>query len=129
MNAIAATKSRALNHLEGFALLALLQGLPTIASIGLTFKLFAAGLVANISGPVIALAILSYIVAYALLVSWLGPKYPHPLRGQYDPVLFDARLSLREKIARWRSGHYGSLRLVNNVWRLSMLAVALLILM
>lgn len=123
MNSIAAAKSRARNGLEGFALVALLQGLPIFATAGMMLKLAGSGLVGDVPGLVIALA----SIFHAGVITWLGPKYPHLFRAQYDPALFDATLPIGEKITSWSTGHYGARRLVTNVCMLSLLAVAMVV--
>jgi hypothetical protein len=122
MNAITASKSAALNRLEGFALTALFQGFPTFAAAALMLKFAGSH---EIVGQRYGTAIFVVVAAlfYALLTPWLARKFPNRFRHGYEPLFFDASLSFIEKIARWRTQPVTSLQLVTNVMLLSLLAV------
>jgi hypothetical protein len=122
MNAITASKSPALNRLEGFTLTALFQGFPTFAAAALMLKFVGSH---EIVGQRYGAAIFVVVAAlfYALLTPWLGRKFPNRFRHGYEPVFFDASLPFIEKIARWRTQPVTSLQLVTNVMLLSLLAV------
>ena len=122
MNAIAETKSPALDRLEVFVLTALFQGFPTFAAAALMLKLVGSH---EIVGQRYGAAIFVVLAAlfYALLTPWLARKFPNRFRHGYEPLFFDASLSFIEKIARWRTQPVTSLQLVTNVMLLSLLAV------
>jgi hypothetical protein len=122
MNAITASKSPALNRLEGFTLTALFQGFPTFAAAALMLKFVGSH---EIVGQRYGAAIFVVVAAlfYALLTPWLGRKFPNRFRHGYEPLFFDASLSFSEKIERWRTQPVTSLQLVTNVMLLSLLAV------
>lgn len=60
---------------------------------------------------------------YALATPWLGPKFPRWFKTSYEPLFFDATLSLSERLSRWQTQPATSLQLVTNVALLSLLAV------
>jgi hypothetical protein len=72
-------------------------------------------------GAVIFVALSS--VMFALIMTWLGPKYPRFFKT-YEPLFYDATLPFEEKLARWRTQPVASLQLVTTVMLLSLLAVA-----
>lgn len=119
MNAIAASKSRSLNRLEGFALTTILQGFPTFAAAALLLKLARHDIA---GGAPLFVAMAS--VFHGLLTPWLAPKFPNFCRHSYEPLFFDASLSFADKIEKWRVQPAVSLQLVTNVLLLSLLAVA-----
>jgi hypothetical protein len=120
MNAIAAPKSRAQNRLEGIALTAIFQGLPTFAAAAMLLKL--AG--HEIAGGAMLFVVLASTF-YALLTPWLSPKFPKFFKNGYEPLFFDAGLRVAEKLARWRVQPAVSLQLMTTVLMLSLLAVVL----
>jgi hypothetical protein len=122
MDTIAAPKSRRLNWLEGVTLTSLFHGLPTFAIAVLLLKIAGSrNIVADPGGAAIFVALAS--VFYALVTSYLGPKYPKVFRNGYEPLFFDATLPFGEKILRWRTQPTTSLQLVTVVMLLSLLAV------
>ena len=121
MNAVTATKSPALNRLEGMTLTALLQAMPTYAGAAMLLKLVGSSQINYAAGTVIFVVTASLF--HALLTPWLAPKFPKLFRNSYEPLFFDAGLSLSEKILRWRTKPVTSLQLVTNVMLLSLLAV------
>ena len=122
MNALAETKSPALNRLEGFMLTALFQGFPTFAAAALMLKFVGSHeIVGHRYGAAIFVALAALF--YALLTPWLGRKFPGRFQHGYEPLFFDASLPFMDKIARWRTQPVTSLQLVTNVMLLSILAV------
>ena len=119
MNAIAAPKSRAQNRLEGIALTAIFQGLPTFAAAAMLLKL--AG--HEIAGGAMLFVVLASTF-HALLTPWLPPKFPKFFKNGYEPLFFDASLPVAEKLARWRVQPAVSL-IMTTVLMLSLLAVVL----
>jgi hypothetical protein len=120
MNAITTPKSPQTNRLEGFVLTALFQGFPTFAAAALMLKLVGSH---EIVGHGAAIVVVLAALFYALLMPWLGRKFPNRFRHGYEPLFFDASLPFIEKIARWRTQPVTSLQLVTNVMLLSLLAV------
>jgi hypothetical protein len=120
MNAIAAQKSRAQNRLEGIALTAIFQVLPTFAAAAMLFKL---------NGHEIAWRAMLFVVLaltfHALLAPWLQPKFPKFFKNGYETLFFDASLPVAEKLARWRVQPAVSQQLMTTVLMLSLLAVVL----
>jgi hypothetical protein len=101
MNAITAPKSPAQNRLEGFALIALFQGLPTFAAAVLVLKVMGAReIVAEPRGA--AIFVVSSSLLYALLVPRIASWFPRMKNG-YEPLFYDASLSVSDKIAQRRS--------------------------
>src|SRR3979409_814608 len=100
MDAITTPKSPRINRLEGFALTALFQGFPTFAAAALMLKLVGSH---AIVGHGAAIVVVSAARFYALLMPWLGRKFPNRFRHGYEPLFFDASLPFIEKIARWRT--------------------------
>ena len=124
MNAITAQKSPALNRLEGFALTALLQALPTYAAAAMILKLVGAQAIGYVGGAVPFVMLTTLF--HALLIPWLAPKYPKLFVNSYEPLFFDAGLSLADKVARWRTQPTVSLVLLSNMVMLSLLGVVML---
>ncbi|QPF83752.1 hypothetical protein IC762_29285 [Bradyrhizobium genosp. L] len=121
MNAVAAPKSSAQNRLEGFALSAVFQGLPTFASAVLILKVMGAReIVTERGGAAIFVAIASII--YALIAPKLAAWFPRMQNG-HEPLFYDASLSVSDKIAQWRSRPRVSLQLMTTVIMMSLLAV------
>ena len=123
MNAIAAPKSPTQNRLEGFALTAIFQGVPTFAIAVLLLKLVRSHQIVNDPGSAAIFVVLASLI-YALITPWLAPKFSKFVKHGYEPLFFDASLSFSEKIARWRVQPVASLQLVSTVMVLSLLAVA-----
>jgi hypothetical protein len=122
MTATAGTKSPSRNRLEGFALTALLQGLPTYAMAVLAIRIMGAHeIVGERWGAAIFVALASLF--HALAGPWLGRKYPKFIKNGYEPLFYDGQLSFAEKIARWRIQPLASLQLVTTLIMMSVLAV------
>jgi hypothetical protein len=123
MNAIAAPKSRRLNLLEGITLTAIFHGVPTFAVAVLLLKLAGRSEIVGDPGGAAIFVVLASVF-YALMVRYLGPKYPRHFSNGYEPLFFDATLPFAEKIFRWRTQPTVSLQLVAIVQMLSLLAIA-----
>ena len=123
MNAIAAPKSSAQNRLEGFALTAILHGLPTFAAAVLVLKILGAHEIVDESYGAAIYVVLASLV-YAAITPWLAAKFPQRFVHIYAPMFFDASLSFSEKIAQWRSQPGVSLQLMTTMIMMSLLAVA-----
>ncbi len=122
MTAISETKSPAQNRLEGFALSAVLLGFPTYAAALLVIKLMGAHeIVGSPGGPAIFIVLAS--IAHALLSPPLARRFPSVVKYGYEPLFYDARLWVAEKIAQWRVQPAASVQLVSSVLLLSLLAV------
>jgi hypothetical protein len=122
MTATAVPKSRALNWLEGMTLSAVFQALPIFAGTVLLLKL--AGdhqILGERYGAAIFVA--SASVLYALMLPYLGPKFPRFFKNSYQPLFFDASLPFGEKLSQWRAKPETTLQLVTAVTMLSLLAV------
>ncbi|MCC8966620.1 hypothetical protein H8A95_30895 [Bradyrhizobium sp. Pear76] len=123
MNAIAAPKSPARNRLEGFALTAILQGLPTFAATVLLLKMVGTPeIVGDRYGAAIFVVFASLV--YAAITPLLAAKFPKRFVHIQAPMFFDASLSFSEKIAQWRSQPNVSLQLMTTMIMMSLLAVA-----
>ena len=122
MTALAAPKFAPLNRLEGFALYALCQGLPTYAGAALTVKLMGASeIVGERYGAAIFVVIASTF--HGLAIPWLGPKFPRFFRHTGEPVFLDGTLTLADKVSRWLAQPKTALQLLANTLLLSVLAV------
>jgi hypothetical protein len=119
MNAIAAPKSSAQNRLEGFALTAILQGLPSFAAAALLLKLARH----DIAGGVVLFVVLTSVL-HGVFTPWLAPKFPKFFRHGYEPLFFNAGLSFAEKIEKWRERPTTSVQLVTSQLMLALLALA-----
>lgn len=124
MNAITA-KSPSLNRLEGMTLTAALQALPTYSAAALLLKLVGSTQIVSYPGGAATFVVLAAFF-HALIVPWLAPKYPKFFKNSYEPLFFDAGLSLAEKVLRWRTQPMASLQLLTSVVMLALLAVAAL---
>ena len=94
MNAVAARKSRLQNWLEGFALIAMFQGFPTMASLALLLKL-----VGGKGGA--AISVVQMTLGYALVTLLIAWIFPALSKYGCEPLFFDASLSFTEKIVKW----------------------------
>jgi hypothetical protein len=117
MTSITAPKSSTLNWLEGFALIAILQGLPIFASASLMVKLLG-----DSRGGSHLLTVTLATIFYSLLAIWAGSTFPKLAGNAYEAQFFNATLSFSEKIARWRAKPATSMQLMASVLLLSLLA-------
>jgi hypothetical protein len=122
MTAISATKSPGLNRLEGFVLSALLIGFPTYAVAVLAIKLMGVHEIVGTPGGAVIFVVLASL-AHALLGPAVGRLFPKRAKNAWEPLFYDPRLSISEKIAQWRTQPTTSVQLVWNVLVLSLLAV------
>jgi hypothetical protein len=122
MSAIDASKSPALNWLEGVTLTAIFQAVPTFAAVLLLRLADRSEIVGQTGGAVIFVTLATVI--YVLATWFLGVKFPKLFKNSYEPLFFDATLSFDEKISRWRAQPTTSLQLMTIVIMLSLLAVA-----
>jgi hypothetical protein len=110
------------DHLECFALYALLQGVPFYSAVALTMKLInASEFIGEPFGAANFIAMASTL--HALATPWLGPKFPHFFRHCFEPLFADPALSLSEKVTRWLAQPNTPLKLLSNLLLLSALAV------
>ncbi len=125
MNAITAPKSSAQNRLEGFALTAIFQGLPTFAAAALGLKLVGSQQIVNEPGGTLFFVVFASLF-HALLTPWLASRFARVRDNTYEPLFYDADLSFADKVAKWREQPKASLQLVTLVMMLSLPAVAVL---
>ena len=123
MNAATVTKFR-FNRLEGIALSAVLQGLPTFAGAALLLKLVGSQAIGNFSGGA-AVFVVSTSILYGLGVAFLAPRWPRLFQASHEPVFFDASLSIKDRVAAWLAQPKTSLQLLTNVILISLLATVL----
>ena len=121
MNAIAAPKSSMQNWLEGFALTAILEGFPSFVAAALLLKLVRH----DITGGFLQFVVLTSVM-HGLFVPWLAPKFSRIFKRGYEPLFFNANLSVPEKIAKWRERPATSVQLVTTELMLALLAVAVM---
>jgi hypothetical protein len=120
-----AAKSRVSNMFEGAALTATLLGLPTFTGVALLGRLaFDLGISGNRYDNVIVTVIMASL-ALGLAVPFLARKF-NLSTFFYEPLFFDASLSLSDKFARWRTQPLTSLRLLTLLLMQSVLALAVL---
>ncbi|MBR0758370.1 hypothetical protein JQ604_39855 [Bradyrhizobium jicamae] len=122
MTAIAAAKSPAQNRLEAFVLTALFQGLPTIATVALIYKLIGfRPIVGQPYGAVTFVAMATLF--YGLLTPWLAACSERIREAAYEPLFYDATLSFTDKITQWLIRPKTSQQLLTTVIMMSLLAV------
>ena len=101
-------------------LTAILQGFPSFAAAALLLKLARH----DIAGGVVVFVVLSSVL-HALLSPWLAPKFSKLfLDMPYEPLFFNASLSVGVKIEKWREQPTPSVQLVTSELMLALLAVA-----
>lgn len=125
MNAIAVSKSRMQNWMEGVTLTGLFHGLPTFVAAAMLIKLFSTSELVRDHGGVLIFVLMATAL-HAVVTPWLAPKFPKLFRHNYEPLFFDAGLSFSDKIVRWRTRPATARRLMANVLMLSLLAVAVM---
>ncbi|UFZ03610.1 hypothetical protein LQG66_31055 [Bradyrhizobium ontarionense] len=117
-----APKSPFVNLVEGMALTALFQAIPTYAAAALILKVaHSTALRPGIVGFVGIATVL-----HVLLVTSVGPRYPHFARQAYAAEFYDATLGLADKVLRWRMQPLASLQLLGSTVMLSLLSIAAL---
>ena len=77
----------------------------------------------DIAGGVVLFVVLTSVL-HGLFTPWLAPKFPKFFRHGYEPLFFNASLSLAEKIAKWRERPTTPVQLVTSELMLALLAVA-----
>ena len=102
---------------------AVFQAFPTFTAAALLVKLFGASDLTSRPGSAILFIALAMLF-HSLTVTWVGPRFPRFFKNVYEPLFYDATLSLSEKIARWRVQPVASRQLLTTVMMLSLLAVA-----
>ena len=125
MNAIAASKSRMQNWLEGTTLTGLFQSLPTFVAAAMLLKLGGTSHLVKAPGNLLVFVITAALL-HAIVTPWLAPKFPRFFKHAHEPLFFDAGLSFSEKIVRWRTQPLASLQLMASVMMLSLLALAVM---
>ncbi|MGJ5007054.1 hypothetical protein ACQR05_04750 [Bradyrhizobium oligotrophicum] len=117
-----APKAALLNLLEGMALTALFQAIPTYAGAALILKL------AHCTAlrPGIIGFVASATIIHVLMTSAAGPRFQRLLRQAYAAEFYDATLGVADKVQRWRTQHEGSLQLLSSTVMLALLSVAVL---
>lgn len=125
MNAIAVSKSRMQNWLEGTTLTGLFQSLPTFVAAAMLLKLAGTSHLVKEPGNLLVFVITATLL-HAIVTPWLAPKFPRFFKHAYEPLFFDASLSFSDKIVRWRTQPLASLQLMASVMMLSLLAVAVM---
>jgi hypothetical protein len=125
VNAVSPRKSRALSRLEGMALTGVFQAFPTFTAAALLVKLSGASDMTSHAGSVLTFIVLAMLF-HGFTVTSLGPRFPRFFQNVYEPLFYDATLSLSEKIARWRVQPVASRQLLTTVMMLSVLAVAVM---
>jgi hypothetical protein len=118
----ATAKSAAANKWEGILLTAL-QGFPAFTGSGLLLKLFDARMVGQPFGAVIF--VMTACGMLGLVTPWLAPKFPKGFRN-YEPLFFDATLSIRQKVEGWLAKPETSKQLLQMVFMLAVLAIAVM---
>ena len=101
MNAVA-RKPRALSQFEGMVLSAVFQAFPTFTAAALLVKLSGVSSMTSHGESVVTFIILA-VLFQSIAVTCLGPHFPRFFKQAYEPLFYDATLSLGEKIARWRA--------------------------
>ena len=122
MNAIAVSKSRMQNWLEGVTLTGLFHGLPTFVAAAMLLKLFSTSELVRDHGGVLIFVFMATVL-HAVVTPWLAPKFPKLFQHNYEPLFFDAGLSFAEKIAL-NTRHLAAAD--GNMLMLSLLAVAVM---
>lgn len=124
MDAPVAAKDRVSNMLEGVALTATLLALPIFTGAALLGRLAGdLGISAHRHDNVIFFVIVTSLL-FGFVAPFLARKFK--LTTLYEPLFYDASLSLSDKFARWRAQPSTSPRLLSQLLMLSVLAVAVL---
>src|SRR6185437_2401076 len=118
MNATTAPKSAAANKCEGIILTAL-QALPAFSGSALLLKLFNARIVNQPAGAVIF--VLIACATLGLVTPWLAPKFPNGFKN-YEPLFFDASLSVGQKVQGWLAKPENAKQLLTVAFMLAVLA-------
>jgi hypothetical protein len=122
MNASTASKSPAANRREGILLTAL-QALPAFTGSALLLKLFGAHMVNEPAGAVIFVLMASAMLG--LVTPRLAPKFPKGFKN-YEPLFFDATLSVEQKVQRWLAKPTTAKQLLQMLFMVALLAIAVM---
>jgi len=122
MNAATSAKSAAANKWEGIILTAL-QALPAFSGSALLLKLFNARIVNQPAGAVIF--VLIACATLGLVTPWLAPKFPNGFKN-YEPLFFDASLSVGQKVQGWLAKPENAKQLLTVAFMLAVLALAVM---
>ena len=106
----------------GVLLVAIMFGLPTFAGAALLVKLYGSDVVVRDGHGVVPFVVTASLLT-GLAAGWLGPRYPKFFVGSYEPVFFDASLSLREKVSAWLAQPRCRQRVLTTMLMLAMLSV------
>ncbi|HVV42363.1 MAG TPA: hypothetical protein VHC94_15010 [Nitrobacter sp.] len=106
----------------GVMLVAVAFGLPTFAGAALLLKLFGSDVVVRDSHGIVPFVVMTSLFT-GLMAGWLGPRYPKLFIGSYEPVFFDASLSMSDKIMRWLAEPRCQRRVLTSMLMLAMLSV------
>jgi hypothetical protein len=127
MNAVAPRKPRALSQFEGMVLSAVFQAFPTFTAAALLVKLSGASSMTSHAESVLTFIILA-VLFQSIAVTCLGARFPRFFKQAYEPLFYDATLSLGEKLARWRVQPMASRQLLTTMMMLSVLGAAVMML-
>lgn len=122
MTTLAAPNLAGRNRLECVALYAVLQGLPVYSCVALLMKLTDASRFAREPFGA-ALFVATVALLHSLVTPWLGPKFPHVFRHNFEPLFADPTLSFSDKVSRWLAQPKSALQLLSNALLLSVLAI------
>ncbi|MDC7786313.1 hypothetical protein PQJ75_13405 [Rhodoplanes sp. TEM] len=113
------------HRLAGFALHALVSGLPMAASIVLLTRLLGWGSFSE--GPVgpIVFSVL-YVIFSAALEAWAGPRWPRLHPAGIGHICFDVSLPLAERLERLRLDPLAFRHILTQLAMVSLLALAVL---
>ncbi len=100
MTTLTALKSRHYNQPEGVALSAVLQGLLLCAPATLLLKVHGNVHIFSHLPVAVAFAVIASVL-YALLVQYLGFRFPDAFRDTYEPLFYDPGLPVSGKVRRW----------------------------
>jgi len=124
MDAAIAANRRRSNLLEGMALAATLQALPVTAGAALFGRLcLDLGIFGHRDNEILYVTSLFLGMLLLHMMPFLAPKSRFKT-ALYEPLFFDASLSLSDKFARWRAKPSTSQSLLTMLLMLSVLAVA-----
>ena len=107
------------------ALTAVFQAFPTFTAAALLVKLSGASSMTSHAESVVTFILLA-VLFQSITVTSLGSRFPRFFKHAYEPLFYDATLSLGEKIARWRVQPVASRQLLTTVMMLSVLGAAVM---
>jgi len=107
------------------ALTAVFQAFPTFTAAALLVKLSGLSDMTSHAESVVTFIVLA-VLFQSIAVTSLGSRFPRFFKQAYEPLFYDATLSLGEKIARWRVQPVASRQLLTTVMMLSVLGAAVM---